>query len=248
MTGSLPVAIYEIVAALPGDQHPWNRPPSWLIWLSVLIAAVTAQFLTWRDVRNERESLRKEKNQELEIVNAKVASLTTIDPILGFKVEILYERSCTLLISNEGGETEIGVRLVDSSDRDALYLPPGEKYLRFQDGSIRIKLGRGTPRRVQFATCAMDEEMHDFTWTISYLESATGLTREVPFESSVEPPAFVFNSCVVTLEILPHPTGTPLVKKLWIQGSSVELSESPTLPAQRKRPTPAARPSPKASE
>jgi hypothetical protein len=52
MTGSLPVAIYEIVAALPGDQHPWNHPPPWVIWLSVLLAAVTAQFFTWRDVRH----------------------------------------------------------------------------------------------------------------------------------------------------------------------------------------------------
>jgi hypothetical protein len=74
MTGSFPVAVYEIIAALPGD-HLWNRPPSWVIWLAVLVAAVTAQFLTWRDVRNELEMLRREKNQELEQAAATIREL-----------------------------------------------------------------------------------------------------------------------------------------------------------------------------
>jgi hypothetical protein len=83
MTGSLPLAVYEVLTlAAPGKEHLWNHPPPWLIWLSVLIAVTAAQFRAWLDIRKKRDEARKtgedrlrEKAQALDAANARIREL-----------------------------------------------------------------------------------------------------------------------------------------------------------------------------
>jgi hypothetical protein len=70
MTGSLPLALYEILTwAAPDAPHKeylWNHPPGWLIWLSVMLAMTTAQYRAWLDMRKQRDM----SNRKLRLLEA----------------------------------------------------------------------------------------------------------------------------------------------------------------------------------
>jgi hypothetical protein len=61
VTGSVVAAIYVVLIAAfpdePGKAHFWNHLPSWLVWCLVLLAIVYAQYLSWRELRAERDRL-----------------------------------------------------------------------------------------------------------------------------------------------------------------------------------------------
>src|ERR1700710_433578 len=73
MTGSLLVAAYALLPIIkpdaPGTRYPWNHLPPWAGWALATLALIVAQYLAWREIRNDREELQAEKDariQELE--------------------------------------------------------------------------------------------------------------------------------------------------------------------------------------
>ncbi|HEX4966002.1 MAG TPA: hypothetical protein VF173_34650 [Thermoanaerobaculia bacterium] len=63
VTGSLPIAVYTILAlGFPDEphkiQHFWNHLPQWAVILLALLGVTVAQFLAWNDLRTDRENLK----------------------------------------------------------------------------------------------------------------------------------------------------------------------------------------------
>jgi hypothetical protein len=76
VTGSLPIAAYTVLVLglpdVPGKTwHFWNHLPPWFVWSLALLGVIWAQFLAWRDMKAERDTL-----------TAQIAVLPRLNPLL----------------------------------------------------------------------------------------------------------------------------------------------------------------------